>query len=73
MMDWLLRKAAALQPSRDGGKARSADPSECAIWQEISRALDQSPRSSGEKVRGLHALEPNGSDRADANSQGVGS
>ena len=37
-------------PQRGEGVG-SVAPADCAIWHDISRALNQSPRPSGEKVR----------------------
>jgi len=45
MIAWLLKKVAA-GAEKPTASQRSVAPENCAIWHEVSRALDAKPRDS---------------------------
>lgn len=46
MIGWLLRKVAAAPAAKSAETPRTMSPETCAIWHDVSRALDAKPRSA---------------------------
>lgn len=45
MIAWLLKKVAGSKPApRPANSARSMSPENCALWHDVSRALDAKPK-----------------------------
>lgn len=48
MIAWLLKKLAGTKPAqRPANAARSIAPENCALWHDVSRALDAKPKGLG--------------------------
>jgi len=46
MIGWLLKKVAATTAPRPVETPRTISPENCALWHDVSRALDAKPRAS---------------------------
>ena len=45
MIAWLLKKVAASKPApRPQGTVRSTSPENCALWHDVTRALEAKPK-----------------------------
>ena len=46
MIGWLLKKVAASTAAKPVETPRVTSPENCALWHDVSRALDAKPRAS---------------------------
>ena len=47
MIGWLLRKIAPAPAPRPADTSRKAAPENCALWHDVTRALEAKPRGIG--------------------------
>ena len=45
MIAWLLKKVATSTPAKPVATQRKISPENCALWHDVSRALDAKPRA----------------------------
>jgi len=46
MIGWLLKKVASSTAQKPVETSRTISPENCALWHDVSRALDAKPRTS---------------------------
>ncbi|MDB5615590.1 MAG: hypothetical protein JWQ22_3243 [Devosia sp.] len=46
MIAWLLKKVANRAAQKPAQSTRTISPENCALWHDVSRALDAKPRAS---------------------------
>ena len=46
MIGWLLKKVAKTTPRKAPEAPRTISPENCALWHDVSRALDAKPRTA---------------------------
>lgn len=46
MIGWLLRKLAGGPSAKPAAASRKVSPENCALWHDVSRALDAKPKSA---------------------------